>query len=237
MNYETFQPAPAGYLEGIAALCRQHGALLIIDETRRRCACCGKRFNIKDWKLRRVHCHTPRASGTEAKHLHDPRCFPIRHSCTQLREQMADLRSRPPRNNVSEREERRHAAAVELALTQPDPTPPKAIGSEDGQNALRAHVLERLPLTAMGASAKAEGIDMYLVANHPALDIAYQFVPLGQRQPDLLRSQIGDRSGDRANLMSYSFPTSMTIEKSIDQVQIARSAVPCRTGLQRSAIL
>jgi acetylornithine aminotransferase len=34
MNYETFQPAPPGYLEGIAALCRQHGALLIIDETR-----------------------------------------------------------------------------------------------------------------------------------------------------------------------------------------------------------
>jgi putrescine aminotransferase len=34
MNYETFQPAPAGYLEGVAALCRRHGTLLIIDETR-----------------------------------------------------------------------------------------------------------------------------------------------------------------------------------------------------------
>jgi putrescine aminotransferase len=34
MNYETFQPAPAGYLEGVQALCRKHGALLIIDETR-----------------------------------------------------------------------------------------------------------------------------------------------------------------------------------------------------------
>jgi acetylornithine aminotransferase len=34
MNFETFQPAPAGYLEGVAALCRRHGALLILDETR-----------------------------------------------------------------------------------------------------------------------------------------------------------------------------------------------------------
>jgi acetylornithine aminotransferase len=34
MNYETFQPAPVGYLEGVAALCRRHGALLIVDETR-----------------------------------------------------------------------------------------------------------------------------------------------------------------------------------------------------------
>jgi acetylornithine aminotransferase len=34
MNFETFQPAPAGYLEGVEALCRRHGALLILDETR-----------------------------------------------------------------------------------------------------------------------------------------------------------------------------------------------------------
>jgi len=34
MNYETFQPAPPGFLEGLAALCRKHGCLLIIDETR-----------------------------------------------------------------------------------------------------------------------------------------------------------------------------------------------------------
>ncbi len=34
MNYETFQPAPPGFLEGVAALCRERGALFIIDETR-----------------------------------------------------------------------------------------------------------------------------------------------------------------------------------------------------------
>lgn len=34
MDYETFIPAPAGYLAGIAALCRTRGARLIIDETR-----------------------------------------------------------------------------------------------------------------------------------------------------------------------------------------------------------
>jgi acetylornithine aminotransferase len=34
MNYETFEPAPAGYLEGVQALCRQHGVLLVVDETR-----------------------------------------------------------------------------------------------------------------------------------------------------------------------------------------------------------
>jgi putrescine aminotransferase len=34
MNYETFQPAPPDYLTGVAALCRKHGTLLIIDETR-----------------------------------------------------------------------------------------------------------------------------------------------------------------------------------------------------------
>ena len=44
MNYETFQPAPAGYLEGIAALCRQHGALLIIDETRTALGRSGRTF-------------------------------------------------------------------------------------------------------------------------------------------------------------------------------------------------
>jgi hypothetical protein len=66
---------------------------------------------------------------------------------------------------------------------------------------------ERLPLTAMDASPKAERIDMYLLANHPSFDIAYQFVTLGQRQPDLLRSQIRDWSGDRANRMAHSFAT------------------------------
>ncbi|WP_197028225.1 aminotransferase class III-fold pyridoxal phosphate-dependent enzyme [Bosea sp. 117] len=33
-NYETFAPPPADYLPGVEALCRRHGALLIIDETR-----------------------------------------------------------------------------------------------------------------------------------------------------------------------------------------------------------
>jgi hypothetical protein len=48
----------------------------------------------------------------------------------------------------------------------------------------------------MGASAKAERVDMNLVANHPALDIANQFVSFDQTQPDFLRSQIGDWSCD-----------------------------------------
>ena len=34
LNYETFQPAPPGFLEGVAALCRKNGSLLIVDETR-----------------------------------------------------------------------------------------------------------------------------------------------------------------------------------------------------------
>lgn len=34
MNYETFEPAPAAYLPTLAALCRERGALLILDETR-----------------------------------------------------------------------------------------------------------------------------------------------------------------------------------------------------------
>ncbi|MHB8528749.1 MAG: aminotransferase class III-fold pyridoxal phosphate-dependent enzyme [Caulobacteraceae bacterium] len=34
MNYETFKPAPAHFLGGLADLCRQRGVLLIIDETR-----------------------------------------------------------------------------------------------------------------------------------------------------------------------------------------------------------
>lgn len=34
MNYETFQPAAPGFLEGVADICRRRGALLIIDETR-----------------------------------------------------------------------------------------------------------------------------------------------------------------------------------------------------------
>ena len=34
MNYETFEPAPRGFLEGVAELCRKNGSLLIIDETR-----------------------------------------------------------------------------------------------------------------------------------------------------------------------------------------------------------
>ncbi|MGD0914508.1 MAG: aminotransferase class III-fold pyridoxal phosphate-dependent enzyme [Terracidiphilus sp.] len=34
MNYETFQPAPPGYLAKVAELCHRRGALLIIDETR-----------------------------------------------------------------------------------------------------------------------------------------------------------------------------------------------------------
>jgi putrescine aminotransferase len=33
-NYETFEPAPAGYLQRLHDLCREHGALFIIDETR-----------------------------------------------------------------------------------------------------------------------------------------------------------------------------------------------------------
>ena len=34
MNYETFQPAAPGYLEGVQALCRRHGVLFVVDETR-----------------------------------------------------------------------------------------------------------------------------------------------------------------------------------------------------------
>lgn len=34
MNYETFQPAPSGFLEGLATRCHQTGTLLIVDETR-----------------------------------------------------------------------------------------------------------------------------------------------------------------------------------------------------------
>jgi putrescine aminotransferase len=34
MNYETFKPASADFMEQLAALCRQRGTLLIIDETR-----------------------------------------------------------------------------------------------------------------------------------------------------------------------------------------------------------
>ena len=34
MNYETFAPAPPGFLEELAGLCQRRGALLIIDETR-----------------------------------------------------------------------------------------------------------------------------------------------------------------------------------------------------------
>jgi putrescine aminotransferase len=34
MNYETFEPAPARYLGDLAQLCRDRGALFIIDETR-----------------------------------------------------------------------------------------------------------------------------------------------------------------------------------------------------------
>lgn len=34
MNYETFAPAPAEFLPGLADMCRKRGALLIIDETR-----------------------------------------------------------------------------------------------------------------------------------------------------------------------------------------------------------
>src|SRR6201996_1371915 len=34
MNYETFEPAPPGFLEGVAAQCRANGVLLIVDETR-----------------------------------------------------------------------------------------------------------------------------------------------------------------------------------------------------------
>ena len=34
MDYETFAPAPTGYLAGLASLCRKRGILLIIDETR-----------------------------------------------------------------------------------------------------------------------------------------------------------------------------------------------------------
>ncbi|ACB93775.1 aspartate aminotransferase family protein [Beijerinckia indica] len=34
MNYETFEPAPDGFLEGVQALCRRHSTLLILDETR-----------------------------------------------------------------------------------------------------------------------------------------------------------------------------------------------------------
>lgn len=34
MNYETFAPPPAGYLPGLKALAQQHGAVLIVDETR-----------------------------------------------------------------------------------------------------------------------------------------------------------------------------------------------------------
>lgn len=34
MQYETFAPAPSGYLQAVAAACREKGALFIIDETR-----------------------------------------------------------------------------------------------------------------------------------------------------------------------------------------------------------
>jgi putrescine aminotransferase len=34
LNYETFEPAPPEFLEGVAALCRANGTLLIVDETR-----------------------------------------------------------------------------------------------------------------------------------------------------------------------------------------------------------
>jgi len=33
-NYETFEPAPTGFLKGLEQLCRARGALLILDETR-----------------------------------------------------------------------------------------------------------------------------------------------------------------------------------------------------------
>jgi hypothetical protein len=65
----------------------------------------------------------------------------------------------------------------------------------------------RLPLAAMDASPKAERINMYLVANHPSFDIAYQFVTLGQRQCDLLWCKIGQSSCDATNLAFYSFPS------------------------------
>ena len=34
MNYETFAPAPSGFLPALAEMCKKRGALLIIDETR-----------------------------------------------------------------------------------------------------------------------------------------------------------------------------------------------------------
>ena len=34
MNYETFKPAPAEFLPGLADVCRERGVLLVIDETR-----------------------------------------------------------------------------------------------------------------------------------------------------------------------------------------------------------
>jgi acetylornithine aminotransferase len=41
MNYETFAPAPEGYLAGVVELCRENGSLFILDETRSGLGRCG----------------------------------------------------------------------------------------------------------------------------------------------------------------------------------------------------
>jgi putrescine aminotransferase len=51
MNYETFQPAAPGFLEGVAEICRRRGALLIIDETRTGLSRSGKLWMTSNYAI------------------------------------------------------------------------------------------------------------------------------------------------------------------------------------------
>jgi acetylornithine aminotransferase len=51
MNYETFAPAPAGFLQQLGRLCRERGVLLIIDETRAGLGRSGRTWMTSHYKV------------------------------------------------------------------------------------------------------------------------------------------------------------------------------------------
>jgi hypothetical protein len=87
------------------------------------------------------------------------------------------------------------------AVADPIPASPKSKGAENCLNALGADVLYALRFPTVHAWSSAEGIGVRLAADDLNLDSAQELLTFLESQPDLLRRQVGDWPGDRANVV------------------------------------
>ena len=137
----------------------------------------------------------------ETADLKDPGRRAIRHPSPKFGEQIAYLWRCPPRHDFTQREALAVPVRMLAAAAGPIPASPKSKGAENCLNALGADVLNALGLSTMHARPAAEGIGVRLAANDLDLDSAQQLLTFLECQPDLLRRQVGDPPGNRANVV------------------------------------